>query len=377
MVKRTLLLVFGALIFNAGALASDGKADSSTKTPETPAVVQHSLAAVGAHPNQEVFFKQAREQLWDVYQADESSKQELLSFASNAPDGPGVGFAVLALIPFHDPETVKPLLARALDPKTTQATRWSILNSTPYVLSMGDVMYMSEGKLDDESKEMAAGIQEVAVAASTDGVGRAHAGNLRRLYDIDDPKAKKDSDYGLALWHQSAYLVGVLDERDEKTLDVFFDPKHGYVFANVISALAFASNRDFLKPLRGKKDAPVQEQQVVALAARDWWRQYAKDHTTWSEAIRSGFVEAGYHLENDLRSPQSVKELSRAIQSDNEITRYNAYRLLNETCGTRFDLERIFVPGKYALSFLDPSPTAQEEEKRLKKYWIERLAKAN
>jgi hypothetical protein len=334
MFKKAVLTISLSVTLAVCSPASDTKQNPDVKAPGAPVMVQHSLAAVGAHPSPEVFYKQAREQLWEVYTGDESSKEALLEFACKAPDGPGVGFAVLGLIPFHDPATVKPLLVRAMDPKTSQATRWTILNSTPYILSMGDVMYMEDGKLDSESKEMAAGIQ-------------------------------------------SAYLLGVLDARDENVVEVYLDAKEGVVFANVVSALAFASNRDFLGPLREKKgpEVTMADQNAVATKARDWWRDYSRQHRDWSAAILSGFREAGYKIEDDLKSPQSQSELRRAMDSGSEVTRYNAYRLLNQIYGTRFDIERMFMAGKYALSFLDPSPTAKQEESRLKKYWVERLSK--
>ena len=61
------------------------------------------------------------------------------------------------------------------------------------------------------------------------------------------------------------------------------------------------------------------------------------------------------------------------MDAKNSITRYNAYRLLNHAYGTHFDLERVFLAGKYALSFLDPSGESEKNEQRLRVYWQKRL----
>src|SRR5262249_50675529 len=159
---------------------------------------------------------------------------------------PGLGFAGLALIPFHDPSTVKPLIERALDRKISQATRWCFFNAAPYILAMGDVMYDGEGNLDRESTTFAKELIAEAESAAQGGLGRHHAKTLRKLYDENKAKRSQDPEFGLALWHQSAYLLGTLDLRDEAVLSLFLDPKHGDAFNNVMSALSFASNRDFL-----------------------------------------------------------------------------------------------------------------------------------
>src|SRR6266498_896083 len=61
-------------------------------------------------------------------------------------------------------------------------------------------------------------------AAPLKGVGRSHAAPLRELFEAGKKDAAKDSDIGLAVWHQSAYLVGTLYPGDRDTLAPLFDP---------------------------------------------------------------------------------------------------------------------------------------------------------
>jgi len=102
-----------------------------------PAIVSGFLTLVGSEPTAEEYYSHAKDALWDVYPNDDSLKKSLVEYVATAPDGPALGFAGLALIPFHDPSTVKPLLDRAVDKNISPATRYSFLNTAPYILSMG------------------------------------------------------------------------------------------------------------------------------------------------------------------------------------------------------------------------------------------------
>src|SRR5215472_14247146 len=126
------------------------KAKKPTGT-EVPAVVAQFLNRVGDRPSAETYYEKAKSALWEIYPQNEALKKSLVAFIQSAPDSPGLGFAGLALIPFHDPSTVKPMLERALDRGISQATRWSFLNTAPYILAMGDVMYDGEGNVDRET----------------------------------------------------------------------------------------------------------------------------------------------------------------------------------------------------------------------------------
>jgi len=358
-----------------------GSAKSPAKVPksvvETPAVVTAFVKAVGDEADGETFREHALEWLWQVYPNSSSLKDQLVAYVQKGPDGPGLGFAGLALIPFHDPATVRPMLERALDQKLHPMTRWCFLNAAPYILAMGDVWSdAEEKKFDRESREFAKNLIPLAGKASREGLGRQHAAELRKMHD-DVPQKEKDSDpdYGLALWHASAYLVGTLDLRDEVALRVFLDPSNHNVFANVMSALSFATNRNFLAPLQAKEQVARPEELDAAAKARFWWQEYLRAHPDgdWLPAVLDGFREAGFSLEADLRSPQSTRELLRGLEAGSEITRYNAARLLNYTYGTHFDLERIFMAGKYALGPFDPSTEVKNNEAKLKSYWQQRL----
>jgi hypothetical protein len=295
----------------------------------------------------------------------------------SAPDGPGLGFAGLALIPFHDPTTIKPLVNRALGRRTSPATRWCFLNAAPYVLSMGDAFFEGQGALDREAREYARAVMSLADMAALKGLGRSHAAQLREMFEASKKDAAKDSDIGLAIWHESAYLIGTLDPRDHETLAPLFDPDDKNVFANLMSALSFAANHDFLAELQATEPSQITRdlENKAAKEALDWWKRYTRQNPggDWLPAIIAGFRETGYELEDNLQSEKSIRAILRAMDSKSEVTRYNACRLLNHAFKAHFDLERIFFSDKYALSFLEPMAEKGRSEERLKKYWKERL----
>jgi hypothetical protein len=344
--------------------------------PPTPAVVARFLILVGPAHDAEKFYSQAENSLWDVYTEPDSTKDQLLVYVKSGPDGPGLCFAAIALIPFHDPATVKPIVDRAMQRRTVPPSRICLMNAAPYVMSIGDAMYMGNGAIDQEAKEMQSGMEQLSALALKEGTGHAHAEQLRQLFDVKDPKLTGDPDYGLALWHTSAYLLGTLDLRDQALLDPMLDPELGHVFGNLLVALSFSSNRDFVGPLRDSRGPePPSGAEAAAATARKWWKAYLQEHPNpdWRDAVLSGFHEAGYDFGSDLRATQASRELLRAMDAKSPVLRYNAYRLLNAEYGTHFDLERAFLAGKYALSFLDPSPDEKQNEARMKAYWTKRL----
>lgn len=350
-------------------------AQTSQPVVATPSVVEHFLQKVGPQPSGEDFYKQVPESLWEVYPQTNSLKESLLEYLRTGADGPQLGFTAIALIAFHDPTTVRPMLERAMDVHTHPATRWCLLNTAPYVLGMGDVMYMEDGKIDKESKALADELIKLADEAVRSGTGHAHAVQLRQL--LDAPLSLRGDDYGLAIWHESAYLLGTLDLKDENLLSKALTFKSREVFQNVIQALGFAVNRDFVSDLKKKmmnEVTPAMEQ-AVGRKADEWWQAYLAAHPdgNWHDAVLSGFQEAGYRIEPDLRSAQSQQEFLRALADPNPIIRYNAYRLFNDIYGTHFDLDVAFFAGKYALSFLDPMSREKDNEMRMKRYWQNRL----
>ena len=116
------------LLASAPATAQTKPQPPQTETPSIPSVVVEFVKSTGHEPEAAQFYARAKEALWTVYPHDEALKRDLLAYVQSGPDGPGLGFAGLALIPFHDPATVKPLLDRALDKHTSPPTRWCFLN---------------------------------------------------------------------------------------------------------------------------------------------------------------------------------------------------------------------------------------------------------
>lgn len=68
-----------------------------------------------------------------------------------------------------------------------------------------------------------------------------------------------------------------------------------------------------------------------------------------------------------------MRELARALRDKSVHVRFASARVLNRVTGTHFDLERIYLGSKYALSFLDPVDEATKNQERLADYWERRL----
>ena len=367
-------MVVVGLILPAVALPS--QETSRRDPPETPALVAEFLAALGGQPSGEEFGAKVKEGLWDVYPEGQETKKILARYLQEAEDGPGVAFAAVALIPFHDASSVEVVLERAVSEKTSPATRWWLLNSAPYTLAIGDAMYFGDGALDDDTREFVAGLKELAANASQTSVGHAHALRLTQLRK--DSTAESNHDAELALWHISAYLIGTLELGDEPILRDCLQPKEGAVFVNVMNALSFASGRDFLKPLREFRGdlIPPELEAETAAAAAQWWREYVTAHPdgSWLPAVIFHLRQEGYQLaDSPGTSVAQIRELARALSGDGVYIRYAAARVLNRLMGTHFDLERIFLGSKYALSFLDPSDEEERNQERLVEYWQRRL----
>jgi len=383
------------LVLLAACAAGVWAQSKPTEQVKTPNIVLDFLESKQIS-NPETFFARAKDKLWSVYQHDEPLKGELLAYVQSAPDGPGLCFAGIALIPFHDPRTVKPMLDRVLDARTLPPTRWCLLNAAPYILAIGDGIYTGEGKLDREVRRIAGSYLKFAELASQLGLGRAHAAELRLLAarektdryfksfleeypQLPNPLSrfpKNKRPYILALWHFGAYLDGTLDLRDREALAQFLTPE-SYVLPNVMSALSRAANRDFERELRAADPSLITPEFLRREAGKalEWWGEYLRLNPSgdWLPAAVDGFREPGYDLEHDLQSEKSIRALLRAMDSESEILRYNAYRLLNRVFKTHFDLERILLADKYALSFLEPNKEKGQSEARLKRYWRARF----
>ena len=368
----SLLLVTTWLAVQAGASLCQ---ETRRAPSDTPPAIAELLAALGSQPSGDEFEAKVRESLWSVYPQGVETKTSLVRYLRDAEEGPAVAFAAVALVPFHDPSSVDAIVERALADRTSPTTRWWLLNAAPYVLSIGDGMYFGDGTLDEEARAFAAGLKELAAEASRATLGRAHARRIQQLRD--DPTAQGDPDLGLALWHLSAYLIGTLDLRDEPILRRWLNHEEGVVFVNVVDALSYATGKDFLKPLRelaGDSIAAGLEASTAAAISR-WWREYASAHPDgeWLPAVIAHLREAGYEVSESPVSSAEMRELARALRDSSVHVRFASARVLNRVTGTHFDLERIFLGSKYALSFLDPADDGTKNQERLADYWERRL----
>jgi hypothetical protein len=248
------------------------------------------------------------------------------------------------------------------------------MNSSAYILGIGDALLLWRGDLDSGTVRTARGLLEIADSSARYGLGMEHARRLREL--ADDSAARADPDYGLAIWHLSAYLCGTLDLRSEPLLTGFLQPTNRTVFANVAGALALLSGEDVIAPLRDRKDVTKTEEEAAAAKARNWWHAYLRDHADgdWRPAAQATLQRAGYLTAKDsLRKNASPAQLLAAIRSHDRLVRYAAYRLLNDTYGANFDLQSVFCSGKYAMSFRNPEGQEDATERNLREYWERRF----
>src|SRR5438445_6865029 len=100
-----LLLIFVILVSCSFLLGQD-QADATSKTQPTKATSgAEALAvlnrfAILKNISGDEFLERAREGLWEIYPLGSDAKASLLHYVATAPDGPGLGFAAVALIPF-------------------------------------------------------------------------------------------------------------------------------------------------------------------------------------------------------------------------------------------------------------------------------------
>lgn len=368
------LLIIVSILVSASAYSET----APTKDLGTmPKVVKKLLMSLPESPTGKDFYASLDENLWDVYIESTDIKSELIEYIKHGKNEPAVAFSAVALITFRDPNAAISMIDRALDKNIANATRWYLLNAAPNVLSMGDVWYRGKGELDDDALDFIKHIKEQSETSVKKGIGNAHAQTLIKLYDEKKYPKDKNPELGLAKWHQSAYLIGTISLKDYELLEELIDHKQGAVYFNIITSLNYETNRDFVAELRGKKSEEITEELEVKIAGdiKNWWRRYAEKYPNgdWGPAVISGFKEAGYDINFDKNSSENTIELLRAIESNEPIYIYNACRVLNHIFKKQFDLERIFLGKKYALSPFDPSSKMKGLQKQLVTFWKNEL----
>ncbi len=321
-------------------------------------------------PSAQEYWEQAQESVWECYEPAAYDVDGLRSYVAAAPDNLGLAFAALCLISTHDPASASAMLDRAELDTLSPETRFYLLSSVPYVLRMGDVMYQGDGRLGPQTRDFIDRLRQTVDSAALVGTGTLHATRLRDLFDSRAEHAE-NPDFGLALWHLSAYLLGSLDLRDREILAPMLDIElvGQAAFSNVMEALSLAANRDFLAELRPASGNEVTLELEVAAgaAARAWWESH---DPTGTDAVLEGFVGAGFDVSAPLVSVENADELLRAAaQSEQHVIQYNALATLNEIFGASFDLERIMLHGKYGMSFFMPVDPHEQMVERVVEYW--------
>jgi len=361
-------------------VVSPGVASSQDVNPiSPPPIIKKYAAMIRKETTREEFLMLAREMLWEVFPQNEPLRKSLTDYVHQGSGGAGLSFAVIALIPFHDADSLKTVSDRILDPNITNGNRRTMLNAAPYIAGIGDHMYFDEGKIDESVRKLVQYYQSLSAAAKQDGFGHQHSVNLQNIFETEAKTPGKNKDFELSIWHQSGYLAGTLNLKDFPILSPYLDAKHHNVYANLLLALSLAANHDFIIELKNIHDDQLipEAEKHTAAVTRGWWTQYLRDHPDgdWKAAILEGFKSQGYLIEDNWISDQSQKELIRAFDSSDPLIRYNAYRTLNRIYDTHFDLDIVspIISRKYAMSFMNPMDMEEANEKRLKEYWIKRL----
>ena len=350
---------------------------------QLPRLFDRLTQMVGEHPKEDDVYIKAEELLWDVFPQNDSLKLELVDFVKHGEEGPRLCFAGLALIPFHDPATARPILERAMDGHTSPAMRSCFSRAAYRLLNGPPVKWYGEHddkELDPDSDEALQQVLKDADDATRSSIGHLQAGVVQELMEFWS-KHNKDNDYGdfvEAFTNQTSRLGSFLDLRDEPLLGPALTFPDGWVFDSMIANLDYAVNRDFLGKLVGTPtDEYTPETKRAAQAADKWWQKYLREHPDgdWRPAVIAGFRDAGYKIEKDYGSSRSQQELLRALDDPTPRIRYNAYRLLNEIYNTHFDLDLAFFWGSYNFHSLEiPRDNHRaDNEARLKKYWQKRL----
>ena len=99
-----------------------------------------------------------------VMQSSNQFGDSLLAMAASAQNYRVVVFASLALIPYHNPRSVPPLIRRALLPETSPTERYYLLNASAYILGIGDALLLGRGgDLDSATIQTARGLLELSL----------------------------------------------------------------------------------------------------------------------------------------------------------------------------------------------------------------------
>jgi hypothetical protein len=270
------------LMLVLATVASSQQVPSNPIMPEPSAIALQCRGAMNVvrefseskHMSGQDFLKKAKESLWEIYPCGSEERPKLEDYVRSGPDGPGLAFAAIALIPYRNADSIEAMLIRARDPKTNPTTRSMLLNTMPYVLGIGDAMYFGDGTLNEETQGRLKYLHEALPKLKAQSIGHFHAMTLDQLLHASE-KEKKDEDYGLALWHVSAYLVGALDLKDLELLGPAIEPRDRQVPGNVLFGVSLASNHNFIREMRTEgvnapQLMPQKEKEVTAKMIR-WW----------------------------------------------------------------------------------------------------------
>jgi hypothetical protein len=359
-----------ATVADAGDAAETSADSYGTSTPEA---VEEFLALADDYFQREPysderFFALVREHVWSVYADGVTVKADLLAYIETAT-GAGLFYAAAGLLAFRDVDTAQTVARRAKDSSMVEADRWVLLYALPHIMAIGDV-WPHDGTLD-EAEEYMEHFDGLIMDMSRHGLGTAHA---HRLVEYDSiPDSERHPEHGLALWHMSAYLIGTLDLRDAPLLQRFVDPDYGVVFINIVNAMSLATGIDFFEPLRQHDydEGRYDRERALAQHINTWWDDYLERYPdgAWQASAMESIRSAGYILPDAENGNDLIAQLSSALSDDNLVIRFTAARLLNDVCNTRFDLERIFLTSKYAITPFYSIGADEVDQQRLAEYW--------
>lgn len=285
--------------------------------------------------------------------------QYLISLKSRAGE---LGMAAAALIPFHDPATVEPILARARNDSVPALIASYMVGAAAAILSMRDLSPQYANLHDSGARSIMRMLGQFANQAARSSTGHVYALRLRQQFDMFRTVRANNIDRCEANSIGAEALIGTLDLRDADVLEPILASRDDCALGPLIRALSYVADRDF------PSDAGA------AQSASTWWHAYLRDHPDgeWRPAARSALVSRGYAVTgNDSR--RATRELLRALNDSTLPVRYKALRMLNDQFHVSADLGPILDADSHPGTLYDPVIDRASREAQLRDYWTQRL----
>jgi hypothetical protein len=306
------------------------------------------------------------------YPVGDADKRDLLRFLGTIRSNTSeLGMAAAALIPFHDPATVRPILARARNDSVSSFMSPFLVDAAARVLWINDLAIRYRSPHDSNAQQRLSMLEQFADEAARSSIGHMHALHLRQQLDRSRTATRPDPDECEADAFAALYLIGTIDLRDASVLEPVLDSASSCAAPAVLQALSLASDRDFVAGLDTVRAPSALRDGIerASHAARQWWHTYlgAYPGGDWRPAARLGLESRGY--------ADSSRDLERALRDPSLRIRYQALRLLNDQYDTRIDLAPM-LDAEPSVNVYAPLGDRNQSEATLRAYWMQRLDSA-